>query len=98
MAAIYRDLVADDHRTRQVVGDVLDALGRGRNCLVLTQWTAHVTAIADLLRDAGHEPVVMRGGMGARQRAAALERLVPGDIPLLVVATGPYVGEGFDCP
>ncbi len=22
----------------------------------------------------------------------------PGDPPLLVVATGPYAGEGFDCP
>ncbi len=98
MAAIYRDLVADDRRTRQVVGDVLDALGRGRHCLVLTQWTAHLTAIADLLGEAGQEPVVLRGGMGARQRAAALERLVPGGNPLLVVATGPYVGEGFDCP
>lgn len=37
MSAIYRELVADDHRTRQVVGDVVAALDRGRNCLVLTQ-------------------------------------------------------------
>jgi superfamily II DNA or RNA helicase len=98
IAAVYRDLVADADRTRQVVEDVLDALDRGRHCLVLTQWTGHVTAIADRLREAGREPVVLRGGMGARQRAAALARLVPGAGPLLVVATGPYVGEGFDCP
>ena len=33
-------------------------------------------------------------------RAAATARLDPEDSdgPLLVVATGPYVGEGFDCP
>jgi superfamily II DNA or RNA helicase len=38
--------------------------------------------------------------MGVKVRAAALERLEPtiGGPPLLVVATGPYVGEGFDCP
>jgi superfamily II DNA or RNA helicase len=32
--------------------------------------------------------------------SAALARLhpQPGDPPLLVVATGPYIGEGFDCP
>ena len=38
--------------------------------------------------------------MGAKARAAATARLklVDGDRPLLVVATGPYVGEGFDCP
>lgn len=40
MAAIYRDLVADKARTEQVVGDVDKALARGRNCLVLSQWTA----------------------------------------------------------
>ena len=44
--------------------------------------------------------VILRGGMGAKGRAAALARLQPqpGGPPLLVVATGPYAGEGFDCP
>jgi superfamily II DNA or RNA helicase len=68
--------------------------------IVLTQWTAHVQQFADTLDDKGFAPVVLRGGMGAKARSAALERLQPaGDgSPLLVVATGPYVGEGFDCP
>jgi superfamily II DNA or RNA helicase len=46
------------------------------------------------------DPVVLRGGMGAKDRAAALARLrpEPGGPPLLVIATGPYAGEGFDCP
>ena len=98
IAAVYRDLVADGARNRQVIADVLAALSRGRHCLVLTQWIAHVALLADMLRAAGHEPVVMQGGMAAGQRRDALERLQPGDGPLLVVATGPYVGEGFDCP
>lgn len=99
MAAIYRDLVADGARTKQVIGDVDKALVRGRNCLVLSQWTAHVELIAEALRQMGHDPVVLRGGMGAKARAAALRRLEPEvGRPLLVVATGPYVGEGFDCP
>jgi superfamily II DNA or RNA helicase len=44
--------------------------------------------------------VVLRGGMGVKSRATALARLEPrpDGPPLLVVATGPYVGEGFDCP
>lgn len=43
---------------------------------------------------------ILRGGMGAKARAAALARLQPqpGGPPLLAVATGPYAGEGFDCP
>ena len=43
------------------------------------------------LQAMGHDPAVLRGGMGARTRAAALSRLQfqPGGPPLLVVATGP---------
>jgi len=100
MSAIYRDLVADNDRTRQVVSDVVAALDRGRNCLVLTQWTSHVEQLAQGLRTEGRDPVVLRGGMGVKVRAAALHRLESSVVgpPLLVVATGPYVGEGFDCP
>jgi superfamily II DNA or RNA helicase len=100
MAAIYRDLVADDDRLQQVVQDVLDARERGRQCLVLTQWTSHLERLTTALTVRGHAPVVLRGGMGAKQRTAALAQLQQpqADDPLLVVATGPFVGEGFDCP
>jgi superfamily II DNA or RNA helicase len=100
MAAIYRDLAGNEDRTRQVIADVSASLARGRNCLVLTLWIAHLQQLADGLQAMGHEPVVLRGGMGAKSRTAALARLQPqpGGPPLLVVATGPYAGEGFDCP
>ena len=97
---IYKDLIADEQRTRQVIADVTAALSQGRNCLVLTNWTAHLDKLTDALRAIGHDPVILRGGMGAKARAAALARLQPqpGGPPLLAVATGPYAGEGFDCP
>jgi len=100
MTAIYRHLAADEQRTRQVIADILAALSKDRNCLVLTNRTSHLEKLADLLREAGHDPVILRGGMGAKSRAAALARLQPkpGGPPLLAVATGPYAGEGFDCP
>ena len=100
MTVIYRDLIASEARTRQVITDVTAALEQGRNCLVLTSWIAHLQKLADGLRAAGRDPVVLRGGMGAKDRAAALARLQPetGGPPLLAVATGPYAGEGFDCP
>ena len=93
-------LAADEQRTRQVTADILAALSKDRNCLVLTNRTSHLERFAGLLREAGHDPVILRGGMGAKSRAAALARLQPqpGGPPLLAVATGPYAGEGFDCP
>jgi superfamily II DNA or RNA helicase len=100
ITVIYKDLIADEPRTSQVTADVTAALSKGRNCLVLTNWTAHLAKLAGALRALGHDPVILRGGMGARDRAAALAQLQPqpGGSPLLVVATGPYAGEGFDCP
>ena len=100
MAAIYRDLAEDNPRTSQVIEDVCEALARGRHCLVLTQWTAHLERLTAALQHTGHDPVVLRGGMGAKARTAALARLQPepGQPPLLAVATGSYIGEGFDCP
>jgi superfamily II DNA or RNA helicase len=100
MAAIYRDLVADDDRLQQIVQDVVDARKRGRNSLVLTQWTSHLQRLTAGLTARGHGPVVLRGGMAAKQRASALAQLERSsrEAPLLVVATGPFVGEGFDCP
>jgi superfamily II DNA or RNA helicase len=100
MAAVYREMAADQPRNDQVIADVVEALGRGRHCLVLTQRTAHLEVLAQALRDEGFDPVVLRGGIGAKQRDAALARLQPNSegVPLLAVATGSYVGEGFDCP
>ena len=100
MTTIYRHLAADEQRTRQVTADVLAALSKDRNCLVLTNRTSHLEKLAGLLREAGYDPVILRGGMGAKTPTAALARLQPqpGGPPLLAVATGSYAGEGFDCP
>ncbi|MFH1568672.1 MAG: restriction endonuclease subunit R, partial [Gemmatimonadota bacterium] len=42
--------------------------------------------------------VVLRGGMGARQRREVAEQMagIPEDEERLVLATGRFVGEGFD--
>jgi superfamily II DNA or RNA helicase len=100
MATIYRALVADTARTSQVITDVTAALERGRHCLLLTQWTAHVEQFTKQLRQRGLDPVELRGGMNVKARRDALSRLQPptDNTPLLAVATGPFVGEGFDCP
>jgi superfamily II DNA or RNA helicase len=56
--------------------------------------------LAEILQTMGYDPVVLRGGLGAKTRAAALSclQVQPGGLALLVVATGPYAGECFDCP
>jgi len=98
--SVFKALVEDTERTSQICGDVASAARQGRNCLVLSQWTRHVAAIAAGLRLRGVQPLVLQGGMSKKDRAAVmktLEDLHPSD-GVVLVATGSFLGEGFDCP
>lgn len=95
----FRSLVTDDTRTTQICDDIHDAVRRGRNVLVLTQWTEHLDLIAAQLAAAGARPLVLKGGMGKKARAAVLTQLdEPTARGQLLLATGSFLGEGFDCP
>jgi superfamily II DNA or RNA helicase len=100
LAAVHRALIADGTRNEQIVRDITAALGRGRNCLVLTRRVAHVQTLSSLLAARGHEPLVLQGGMSAADRRAAVDRLAQtkGGDGILVIGTTPFIGEGFDAP
>jgi superfamily II DNA or RNA helicase len=67
---------------------------------VLTQWTEHLDALVAMLEHGGLAPLVLKGGLGKKARAAVIEQLNADDIPSgqLLLATGSYLGEGFDSP
>ena len=97
---VFRALVEDEERSRQICGDIAAAIEVGRNCLVLTQWTEHLEALTAELQGLGIEAIVMRGGMGKKARASASAEMEAqasaGGLALL--ATGSFLGEGFDLP
>jgi superfamily II DNA or RNA helicase len=100
MAEIYQAMIADDARNQTIVDDVCEALGRRRNCLVLTRRTAHLETLITMLAARGHDAIVLRGGISAAVRRDAMTRLTraePGN-GVLAVGTVPYIGEGFDAP
>ncbi|MBU2669857.1 hypothetical protein KOI35_40740 [Actinoplanes bogorensis] len=95
-AALNRALVADEARNAQIVGDVVAALDRGRNCLVLTRWVAHVAILVSLLAARGRSALPLRGGMSSVDRGSAAERLarVAAGDGVLVVGTMTFAGPG----
>jgi superfamily II DNA or RNA helicase len=97
---VFRALVEDEARTCQIASDVSSAVRDGRNVLVLTQWTEHLDALAATLESDGLAPLVLKGGLGKKARAAVIDRLNTEDGPSgqLLLATGSYLGEGFDSP
>ena len=96
---VFRGLVEDDERTDAICGDVSAAAAAGRNCLVLTQRTDHIERIRKKLQGSGHDPLVLRGGMGKRAHGDVVSALAgPASGGTILVATGSYLGEGFDWP
>lgn len=90
-------IARDEARTALIVRDVLEQVREGRFPLVLTERRSHLDVLATGLAGVGVPVVVLHGGMGVRARRTADEILGSG-VPRLVVATGRFVGEGFDDP
>lgn len=96
----FRSLVEDDTRTDQIARDIAAAAGLGRNCLVLSQWSQHLKLIDEGLGRLGVRTDILQGGVGKKVRREIAERLEaasPGD-GIVLLATGSFLGEGFDCP
>ena len=97
---IYSALTTDEIRNNLIVDDIVDCHQEGRNSIVLTGRVAHVEAIAEKLKDRISDVVVLTGGMGAKKTGQLLEKVAatPQERPLTLVATGKFIGEGFDEP
>lgn len=95
---IYAILAADPGRNELILSDLLEAVRDGRSPLVLTERTEHVEYLAGRLGGVVRNVFILRGGMGVRQRREVAERLasVPDGEERVLVATGRYIGEGFD--
>jgi superfamily II DNA or RNA helicase len=97
ISAIFATQARDQARNTLIIDDVLAALEAGRNPLVLTERRDHLELLADAFRGAAHNITVLRGGMSARERRAAEASLrAPENEERLILATGKYLGEGFD--
>jgi superfamily II DNA or RNA helicase len=81
-----------------IVDDVICSLEDGRSPIVLTERRDHLEYLADELGGAARNVIVLRGGMSGKRRREASEALasIPDDEERVVLATGRFVGEGFD--
>ena len=95
---LYALLGRDDARNDMIFDDILSALEAGRSPVVITERKDHLRAIAQRLSKFAKNVVVLKGGMGAKERnqASAALASVPDAEERVIVATGRYLGEGFD--
>jgi superfamily II DNA or RNA helicase len=95
---IYRALSKDESRNALIVEDVLEAIKVGRNPVILTERRDHLKLLTEQLQPHISNLIVLKGGMGIKQRRHIQEQLVTvsdGE-PRAILSTGRYLGEGFD--
>ena len=97
---VTQDLSEDKIRNEFIVEDVRIAIQEGRTPLVLTTRTAHVKVLAQMLMPFADHVIQLIGADSAKEKCLALQKLqsMPTSETLVIVATGKYVGEGFDYP
>ncbi len=95
---LYAALARDEARNALILNDVIRALEDGRSPILLTERTDHLDYFARRLDRVARNLVVLRGGMGARADRAVRAQLaaIPVHEERMLLATGRYIGEGFD--
>jgi superfamily II DNA or RNA helicase len=95
---LYDELIRDAERNGRICDDVIAAVREGRSPLVLTERNEHLDELAGRLRPTVRNVVVLRGGMGKKQLEDIRNNLaaIPNHDDRVLLATGRYVGEGFD--
>jgi superfamily II DNA or RNA helicase len=94
---VYRALAEDEARNYMIFDDVLRSMDRGRCPVVLTTRRDHLENLHERFKPHVRNVVVLKGAMKASERRMAEELMArPADEERLILATGQFLGEGFD--
>jgi superfamily II DNA or RNA helicase len=95
---VYSALEKDDDRNHMIVEDVVAAVQENRFPVLLTERREHLETLAEFLNTRVAHVFVMKGGMGKKQRQELKDQIsnLPADQSRVILATGRYLGEGFD--
>ncbi|HBL40481.1 MAG TPA: helicase, partial [Ruminococcaceae bacterium] len=100
ISKIYSDLAESEIRNKRIADDVIKAVLNGRTPIVLTERKEHIDLLKPLIQFRCKNVVTLTGAASQKEKRIAMETLskVPTNEPLVIIATGKYVGEGFDYP
>lgn len=95
---IYEEVALDSKRNTQIFEDVLHALEAGRSPIILTERLEHLEILKSMFNGFAKNIIVLAGNMKKKEKRKELERLssIPDNEERLIIATGKYIGEGFD--
>ena len=94
------EIANNELRNCMIISDVCQAIQQGRTPIILTQLTAHVNVLAQMLAPHCQNVICLTGSDSTKQKRLTMETLrsIPSEQSLVIIATGKYIGEGFDFP
>lgn len=97
---LYKELAENQFRNQYITSDILEALNNKRTPIVLTERREHVLTLEEMLSSQCKNVVTLVGTPSQKKRREALEKLQANSTEeqMVIIATGKYVGEGFDFP
>jgi superfamily II DNA or RNA helicase len=97
---IQEELSTNEIRNLLILEDIVHTLQQGRTPLILTSRTSHVKLLAELLQPHCKHVITLLGSESNKVKRQHTEKLksIPTTESLAIIATGKYIGEGFDYP
>ena len=93
------DKICTHHeRNALIATDAMDELRKKKSPMVVTRRVDHARLLAKLIEDSGATVHLLTGKGSAREKREKLEKAHERTPDSVIVATGSYVGEGFDLP
>ena len=93
-------LAEDEVRNSLIVDDVKKVLQEKRTPIILTSLTSHVRKLVQMLESTADHVIALVGADSTKEKKLAMTHLasITPSESMVVVATGKYIGEGFDYP
>lgn len=102
---VWDKLVSDTKRLKMITDDIVRLLEEGRSPIVLSERMTHLELLEHAIKATSSkmsiQSYVFVGGMSRKSQQSTLEKISSdrkNGLKSLILATGAFVGEGFDLP
>ena len=92
----YQKLYENKERNEMILTDIKNAHDMKKNVLVLTDRMSHIHILEKAIKSFTNQLLIVHGKLKAKEKSIFNESLKSKKEPFIILATGKYIGEGFD--
>lgn len=92
----YQKLYENKERNEMIIKDIKTSFEMNKNILVLTDRMSHIEILEKAINKFTNRLLVVHGRLKTKEKNEFNEKLIHQKEPFIILATGKYIGEGFD--